>query len=140
VNDGGAPPANPAGGVRADVWLWAARWFKTRSLAKAAVLAGQVRINDEPIKVARAVRIGDRLTVTRAHERHDIDVLGLSDTRGSAPIAQALYRETEASVAARERQREQRRADQATTIRPPTKPDKKSRRQLSGLLEHFWPK
>ena len=125
--------------VRADVWLWAARFFKTRSLAKEALLSGRVEIKGEPIKPARLIRVADALTVKRALEIHQIEVLGLSDTRGPAVIAQALYRETAESIAAREKARVERRATQASNIAPASKPDKKARRQLKGLLDHFWP-
>src|SRR5690606_26907171 len=85
-----------AAGVRIDVWLWAARFFKTRSLAKREVEAGRVAIAGASCKPSRLVRIGDRLHVRRGEDRYEIDVLALAETRGPAAVAQALYCETEA--------------------------------------------
>jgi len=125
--------------VRADIWLWAARFFKTRTLAKAALVAGHVEIKGEKIKPARAVRVGEQLRVRRALELFEIEVLNLSDIRGPAPVAQLLYAESAASIESRERARAERRANQGTNIAPKSKPDKKARRQIKGLLDNFWP-
>jgi Ribosome-associated heat shock protein implicated in the recycling of the 50S subunit (S4 paralog) len=84
-----------AAGTRIDLWLWAARFFKTRSLAKQAVESGHVELNDSPCKPAKALRVGDRLRIVRGEERLEVDVRGLSAQRGPAAVAQALYEETD---------------------------------------------
>ena len=125
--------AAESGSVRIDVWLWAARFFKTRSLAKQAVEAGRVEINGQACKPARAVRTTDRLDIRRGDERFEIDVAGLSDKRGSAPVAQQLYRETDASLARRAAEAEQRRLANAGFKAPKSKPDKRARRLIQAL-------
>ncbi len=119
--------------VRADQWLWAARFFKTRRLSRDAIDGGKVVHNGVACKPARPIRVGDRLQVTRAGERLDIVVLGLSSTRGSAEVAQKLYSETEESRQARMAQRELRRL--AGPASPRQRPDKHARRQLRRLKE-----
>ena len=89
--------------VRIDKWLWAARFFKTRSLAQHAVELGRVRINGEKIKPAREVKIGNLLLIERGEETFEIEILGLSHVRASAPIAQQLYTETTQSQIKREK-------------------------------------
>ena len=84
-------------GVRMDSWLWAARFFKTRTLAKRACELGRIQSNGHPAKAAREVRAGDRLRVTNEGGDFELEVLLLSETRGPASVAQTLYRETEAS-------------------------------------------
>ncbi|SEI46856.1 RNA-binding S4 domain-containing protein [Frateuria terrea] len=116
--------------VRADVWLWAARFFKTRSLAKQAIDGGKVDLNGAGCKPSKAVHVGDRLQIGRGEERIEVVVAALSGQRGPAPVAQALYRETEESLAAREAARAQRRLGAAGLLRPPTRPDKQARRQI----------
>src|SRR5690606_12551276 len=112
---------------------WAARFFKTRSLAKAAVERGKVRVNGQRPKPSRTVRVGDGLEVERAGEAYGIEVLAISDSRGPAPVAQALYQEPEESRKAREEQRALRRAA-AQGFRPPEgRPDKKARRLIRAL-------
>lgn len=119
--------------IRLDIWLWAARFYKTRALAKHAVETGKVDVGGQRAKPARAVRVGDALRVARAEETFEIEVLALSDTRGPAPVAQALYAESAASKQRREAQRAQRRAE-AGGYRPPTgKPDKRARRLIQAL-------
>ncbi len=120
--------------VRADQWLWAARLFKTRRLSREAIDGGKVEHNSTSCKPSRAVKVGDRLVVTRGEERFEIEVLGLSVTRGPAPVAQALYRESEASRKARERQRELRRM--SGPLAPRQRPDKQARRQLRRIKGH----
>jgi ribosome-associated heat shock protein Hsp15 len=88
--------------VRIDKWLWAARFFKTRSLAAAAVGAGDVRVGGDRVKPARTLKIGDVLEVHRGDERMQVVVRGLDDTRGPAPVAQRLYEETAQSRTRRE--------------------------------------
>jgi ribosome-associated heat shock protein Hsp15 len=120
-------------GVRIDVWLWAARWFKTRSLAKQAIEAGRIEINDRPSKPAKELQPGDRLRITRGDERCEVEVLALSGQRGPATTAATLYRETEASATARAALREQRRL--VGRPHPPTRPDKQARRALQRLKD-----
>jgi len=119
--------------IRVDVWLWAARFFKTRSLAKQAIDGGRIDINGSGCKPAKAVHVGDRLKIGRGEERLEVEVLALSEKRGPASAAQSLYRESEASVAARELAREQRRLTGASG--PPTRPDKQARRELRRLKD-----
>mgnify|MGYP002777064591 CR=1 FL=1 len=126
-----APEADA--GVRLDLWLWAARFFKTRALAKKAIELGQVRIDDQPLKPSRAVRVGVTLQIERASERYVVDVRGLSDTRGSASVAQQLYLESEASIAARMAEREKRRFEAQGYQPPETRPNKRQRRLIQAL-------
>jgi ribosome-associated heat shock protein Hsp15 len=119
--------------VRADVWLWAARFFKTRSLAKAAIEGGKVALDGEPLKPAKAIHVGDRLTIRRGEELFDVYVVGVSDVRGPASVAQALYEETHEGRAAREARREQSRYMALGAAHPPSRPDKKDRRDLVAL-------
>lgn len=125
--------ATPAS-VRIDVWLWAARFFKTRALAKQAVETGKVRANGERVaKPARQVRVGDSLQVQRGEEVFQISVLGLDDVRGPAAHAQTLYRESEQSRQQREQQRAMRSAERAGYRAPESKPDKRARRLIRAL-------
>lgn len=116
--------------VRADIWLWAARFFKTRSLAKQAIDGGKVDVNGAGCKPAKALHVGDLLKITRGEERLEVEVLALAEQRGKASVAQTLYRESEASVAARSALQEQRRLLGGGFFRPSTKPDKHDRREL----------
>lgn len=120
-------------GVRLDVWLWAARFFKTRALAKQAIAGGKVRIGDAPGKPAKLLRVGERLKITRGEDRFEIEVAALCEQRGSAAVAQTCYRETDASRIAREHAAEQRRLNAAGYTRPATKPDKRARRLIRAL-------
>jgi len=122
-------------GVRLDVWLWAARFFRTRSLAKQAIVGGKVAVNGHRGKPAKAVAPGDRIEVTRGEERAEVEVVAISEQRGAAPVAQSLYAETAASIAAREEAREMRQLTMAGQARPPGRPDKRARRQLLELLD-----
>ena len=119
--------------LRLDVWLWAARFFKTRSLAKQAIETGKVDVAGQRAKPSRTVRIGDTVRVTRGEELFEVDVRGLSDTRGPAPVAQALYFETEASRSQREAARAQRAAERAGYRAPEGRPDKRARRLIRAL-------
>jgi len=127
--------SEPVGDVRIDIWLWAARFFKTRSLAKQAIEGGKIDVNDLGCKPAKALHVGDRLKVVRGDERMEIEVLALSDKRGPASVAQALYRETDASRLARETLKEQRRLSGAAFDHPPSRPDKHARRDLRRLKD-----
>lgn len=122
-------------GIRLDVWLWAARFFKTRALAKQAIEGGKVEVNDVPAKPARLVRIEDRLRITRGIERMSIRVIALSATRGPAKLAQTLYEESAESIQRREQEREMRRLTGAGFDHPPSRPDKRSRKLLRGFKE-----
>ncbi len=121
------------GPVRADVWLWAARFFKTRSLAKQAIDGGKIDLNGSGCKPAKAVQVGDVLRISRGVERLEVEVLALSEKRGQASAAQALYRESEASVAAREAAKAQRKLVGA--MAPPGRPNKQERRELRRLKD-----
>jgi ribosome-associated heat shock protein Hsp15 len=127
------PSTPPMTDVRADVWLWAARFFKTRSLAKQAIDGGRIDVNGAGCKPAKTLRAGDRLKISRGVERLEVEVVALSDKRGPAAVAQALYAETEASRAARELAREQHRLVGASG--PPKRPDKQARRELRRLRD-----
>lgn len=119
--------------VRLDVWLWAARFFRTRSLSKQAIETGKVEVDGQRPKASRMVKAGDVLAIVRGEERFEVTVLGLSDQRGPAPVAQALYAESDASRQAREAARALRLA-QRDGFRPPEhRPDKRARRLLRAL-------
>ncbi|STR18514.1 Heat shock protein 15 [Janthinobacterium lividum] len=117
--------------VRLDKWLWAARFFKTRSLASEAVDTGKVKVGGERVKPARSVRVGDELAIDNGAETWEVAVLGLSDKRGAAPVARLLYAETLASIAGREQLAEERKLfrEPGTTIKG--RPTKRDRRQLN---------
>lgn len=119
--------------VRIDAWLWAARFFKTRALAKQAIERGRVLMGDAACKPAHGLAVGDRLRITRGDERFDVEVAALAHKRGSAAVAQSLYRESQASIDARAAAREQRRAERAGYQPPPRRPDKRARRLLRAL-------
>jgi ribosome-associated heat shock protein Hsp15 len=119
--------------VRLDIWLWAARFFRTRSLAKQAVETGKVDVGGQRAKSSRAVRVGDVLVIARGDEAYEIEVRGISDQRGSAPVAQALYVESEASRLRREAAATQRRAERTGYQAPQSKPDKRARRLIRAL-------
>ena len=119
--------------VRLDLWLWAARFFKTRGLARVAIETGKVEVGGQRAKASRAVRIGDRMQVQRAGEVFQIEVLDLSDTRGPAPVAQALYAEDEASRLARAEARALQAAQRTGYRAPEGKPDKRARRLIRAL-------
>jgi ribosome-associated heat shock protein Hsp15 len=126
---------NAADSVRADIWLWAARFFKTRALAKGAIEGGKVTVNDLACKPAKLLHVGDRLHVGVGEQRFEIDVRSLSEKRGPASIAQTLYEETPASRSAREAQREQRRLLGSDMAKPPSRPDKRARRLIRRFQE-----
>lgn len=119
--------------VRLDIWLWAARFFRTRSLAKQAVETGKVDVGGQRAKSSRAVRVGDVLAIARGDEAYEIEVRGISDQRGPAPVAQALYVESEASRLRREAALAQRRAERTGYQAPQSKPDKRARRLIRAL-------
>jgi ribosome-associated heat shock protein Hsp15 len=126
-----APAA--ADSVRLDLWLWAARFFRTRSLAKQAVETGKVEVDGQRAKASRSLRIGDALKVTRGDEAFEIEVRGLSDQRGPASVAQTLYAESDASKARRAETLATLRAARAGYQPPEGKPDKRARRLIRAL-------
>lgn len=120
--------AEDAAGMRIDKWLWAARFFKTRSIAKNAIEGGKVHHNGERVKVSREVRVGMELTIQQGIEKKSVLVKALSDVRGPAPVAQLLYEETEVSIARRELLASQRKLH--NLARPEHRPSKKDRRDI----------
>ena len=124
---------NAAPSVRIDLWLWSARFFKTRSIAKQAIEGGRVELGGQAIKASRGVKVGDALSIRRGEECFDVAVLGLTEKRGSAQIAQALYAETAESIAARAAEREKRRMEATGYRAPASKPDKRARRLIQAL-------
>lgn len=128
--------AEPLASIRIDKWLWAARFFKTRSLAQEAVELGRVRLAGQRLKPSRDVKPGDRLTVERGEERFEILVEKISAVRGPAPVAQTLYRETDESREKRERASEMRKIamEPASTIAKgrPTKRDARLIRRVQS--------
>ena len=117
-------------GVRIDLWLSAARFFKTRALAKRACELGRVQSNGQPAKPAREVRLGDMLQVTTEGGEFQVEVLQLSEVRGPAVVAQTLYRETEASRELRERIAAEKRASHSFMPAPESRPSKRDRRKI----------
>ncbi len=117
-------------GIRMDAWLWAARFFKTRTLAKKACDLGRILSNGQAAKAAREVRVGDMLLVTNDGGEFEVEVLGLSDVRGPASEAQKLYRETDVSKEARAKAAAERRAAREWELLPPTRPSKRDRRRI----------
>ena len=118
--------------MRVDKWLWAARFFKTRSLAKAAIEGGKVQLDGQRVKVSREIAIGDQLTIRQGWDEREITIRSLSDQRGPAAVAQTLYEESEDSVARREKEALLRRAAGGLN-KPNHRPDKHERRQISRL-------
>ncbi len=116
--------------VRIDKWLWAGRFFKTRSLAARACELGRIHSNGQPAKAAREVRIGDMLRVTNEGGDFQVEVLFLSDVRGPASIAQTLYRETEASKELRLNVAAERKAMRQFEELPTSRPSKRDRRRI----------
>jgi ribosome-associated heat shock protein Hsp15 len=127
--------AGDTGNVRLDKWLWAARWFKTRSLAAKAVGGGKVQVNGRRPKRAATVQIGDRIRVRKGPSEFQLVVLALSERRGPASEARSLYEETAESIRAREKLAAQRKAAPTFSFREGGKPSKKERRQLSKLKQ-----
>jgi ribosome-associated heat shock protein Hsp15 len=120
-------------GVRMDKWLWAARFFKTRSMAARACELGRIAANGQPAKPAREVRTGDLLQVKNDGGEFQVEVLALSEMRGPAAVAQTLYHETEASREARRKAAEERRAMPHFEGFRGGKPSKRDRREIDRL-------
>ena len=119
--------------VRLDKWLWAARFFKTRTLAAHACEMGRIEANGQHAKAARDVRVGDQLQIKNDGGIFQVEVLGLSDIRGPASIAQNLYNETEASREARLKLAEERRLLPRIDMLHEGKPSKRDRRVIDRL-------
>ena len=124
-------------GTRIDKWLWAARFFKTRTLAARACELGRVEANHQPVKPSREVRVGDSLQVRTEGGDFEVEVLLLADMRGPASVAQTLYRETDESKEARRKVAEERRAFMHYTPAPAKRPSKRDRRKIHKFREDF---
>ena len=134
------PTEAPDATVRIDRWLWAARIFKTRSLAKTAIEGGKVHVDGQRTKPAKEVRIGQTLTVSRGSTEITLVISALSEQRGPAKDAQLLYNETDESIEQREILSSRRRMERAGLQVPDSKPSKKDRRSLKKLrgLDEQW--
>ena len=119
--------------LRADKWLWAARFYKTRGLAQDAIEKGRVKVAGDRVKPARALRIGELVSLDQGDWEREVKVLGLSESRGSAPVAQLLYEDTPASVAAKEKARERRALFMEPAEALKGRPSKRDRRELDRL-------
>lgn len=119
--------------IRIDKWLWAARFFKTRSLASQAVSGGHVQVGGSRVKPSRLVQTGDTLQIRRGEEAFSVVVQGLSGRRGPASLAQALYQETDESRQDREAARKER-LEGGAALPPARRPDKRDRRKIRKLL------
>ena len=124
--------------VRVDKWLWAARFFKTRSMAKAAIEGGKVLLAGQKVKVSREVAPGDMLRIRQGWDEREVKVIATSEQRRAAPIAQTLYEETDASIERRARAAEARKAA-GTLARPSQRPGKHERKALERLRKQFDP-
>ena len=125
----------PPDKMRLDKWLWAARFFKTRSLATQAVDAGKVRLNGERPKPAREIKAGDRLQISVGEFEWTLSVVGLSLQRGPAPVAQALYQEDAESMAKRQQQIADRKLQANPAAEIKGRPTKRDRRQIRRFTE-----
>lgn len=123
----------PTESMRVDKWLWAARFFKTRSIAKSAIEGGKVHLNNDRVKVSREIRVGMELSIQQGFEKKTVMVKALSSVRGGAPSAQLLYEETEVSIARRELLSAQRKLH--NLARPEHRPSKKDRRDISKFRQ-----
>ena len=126
--------------LRIDKWLWAARFYKTRSLATDEIDKGRVRINDLEVKPAKEVKIGDVVALRQGQVTRTLLVRGISDKRGGAPQAQLMYEETEASIKLREQLTEQHRLEPANSLEHgrPTKRDRRSIDKISKVNSKGW--
>ena len=127
-------------GIRIDRWLWAARFFRTRSLAKKAVEGGKVHVENQRAKPSKELQVGQTLHIRRGETIQTVVVTVLSDQRGPAAQAQTLYEETTESIELRELRRSSRRMERAGLTVPAGRPDKKDRRALAQLrdLDQHW--
>ena len=123
--------------LRIDKWLWAARFYKTRSLATEEIDKGRVRINDLEVKPAKEVKVGDTVALRQGPVTRTLVVQGISDKRGGAPTAQLLYEETGASVKLREQLAEQQRLEPANS-QEHGRPTKRDRRSIDKVSNKNW--
>ena len=123
--------------LRIDKWLWAARFFKTRSIAKTAIEGGKVHLDGQRVKVSREITVGETLVIKQGWDEKEVVVLGLSAQRGPAPVARELYEETAASIDKREREAQARKAAGGAVARPTQKPGKHQRKALERLRKQF---
>ena len=123
--------------LRVDKWLWAARFFKTRSIAKTAIEGGKIQLDGQRIKVSREIYVGETLVIKQGWDEKEVVVLGLSAQRGPAPVARELYEETAASIQKRQREAQVRKAAGGAVARPTQKPGKHQRKALERLRKQF---
>jgi len=127
--------AQPDSPVRIDRWLWAARFYKTRSQAGEAVKGGHVWVNGSRAKPSRGVQPGDEVCIQKGKQAFVLSVSALADKRGSASVAQGLYTESEESIRQRAQLTEQRRLKAASAPAPDKRPDKRQRRRIIRFKE-----
>ena len=123
--------------LRIDKWLWAARFYKTRSLATEEIDKGRVRINDTEVKPAKEVKVGDTVVLRQGPVTRTLVVRGITDKRGGAPVAQLLYAELEASIKLREQLAEQHRLEPANS-QEHGRPTKRDRRSIDKVTDKSW--
>ena len=116
--------------VRLDRWLWAARFFKTRAMAKQAIEGGKVHLNGQRSKAGRAIHCGEILTIRKNFDRYSVEVIELAEKRGPAKVAQTLYQESQESITLRQKAAQLRQAQQLSILPPSHKPDKRQRRKI----------
>jgi len=121
--------------VRLDKWLWAARFFKTRSLAKHAIEGGKVYYEGQRVKVSKEIKIGGTLRIRQGFDEKTITVIALADKRGNATFAATLYEETEASLELRAQRKAER---QASAVQHHDRPNKRDRRKLNELKQQYF--
>lgn len=119
--------------VRLDKWLWAARFYKTRSIARSMIEGGKIDYNGVKAKPSRTVEVGARVKILQGNIRREVEIIKISDIRGSAPIAQTLYEETQESIVQREKQVAQMKMNALLAPHPEDKPNKKERRALISM-------
>jgi ribosome-associated heat shock protein Hsp15 len=121
--------------VRLDKWLWAARFYRTRSAAADAVDVGQVRVNEQRVKPAKVVHVGDTVLMRIGGQEREVRVLIAADVRGAAPIAQSRYAETEVSLATRAAAEARRRLEREPANTRRGRPTKRDRRELAAFVD-----
>lgn len=120
----------PLNEVRLDKWLWCARFYKTRALAATAIKGNKIRVNDQPVKAAKNIRVGDKLVIKKTPYQHSITILKLTNNRLSATLAAKLFVEDSESIQTRERLTQQIKAENATYPRTIGRPTKRDRRNI----------
>ena len=123
--------------VRLDKWLWAARFFKTRSVAREAVAGGKVHLNGNRAKPGRSLNVGDELRIQRGEEEYTISIVELSERRGPAAIARTLYAESEENRLQREKLAEERKLEYQSNLTRERRPDKRQRRKIVQFKSKF---